>query len=413
MGKPEPVISPNNAMPLHTQPGQSSYRSAPDLALPVENDDLPPVYDDVAEASGSTDLNAPLLPNYPSSSPPGLPDDRPDLYGLKPFNREASLVRYLDHRLDNDPDFFASRIRQLAALPPRPFVRVHGSHRERHRASNGKDENRSITDFDVWVELTPQQWVDGAAAAAARLAWNEVHTVENGDRALRGTVFRHRAPGRAGRGTGNIELGMVAEKPSLTQWCHMYCASHAGLKKFVLRRKVLGFDQARVRDQIEAMVRRTNYRGRLDVSFPVRDETVEVWNQCRTNEWRLTKWIFTLFCVSMLWLLTWPYLFFRTKKFETVTSEWYFSRCRGEGRKAYVSLSEDQWYNLWGRALSKAVLSKRQGTLDQTDLIAADAPGPVYNTGNSTVDGALGFLRAGANAVTEVNRQLGWGENQC
>ncbi|ROV89146.1 hypothetical protein VSDG_08866 [Cytospora chrysosperma] len=404
MGKPEPVKSPGDAVSMETQTGGSSYRNAADLALPDENDDLPPMYDDLAETSGSTSLSAPLLPNYTPS--PGLPDETSEPDGLQPFNREDSLVRYLDRRLDSDPGFLETHVRRWASLPPRPLVRVHGSHKERRRSGNGKDETRDITDFDVRVELTPYPW----ANAATRQAWGELHTVENGDKAKRGTVFRRRAPG-ARKAAGNIELGMV-EKPSLTQWCHRYCASHSGLKTFLLRRKVMGFDEARLREQIEAMVRRTNYRGRLHVSFPVKDETVEVWNECRTNEWRLTKWIYTLFCVSMLWLLTWPYLFLRTKKFETVSSEWYYSRFDGEGRKIYASLSEDQWYNMWGRALAKAVLSKRQGTLDQTDLVTADAPDPVYNTGSAAVDGALGFLRAGANAVTEVNRHLGWGENQ-
>lgn len=366
------------------------------------------MYDELPEAGGSTSLSAPLLPSYPSS-PAGLPDATPDPDGLQPFNREDALVRYLDRRLDNDPGLLESRVRHWASIPPRPFVRVHGSHRERRRAGNGKDETRDITDFDVRVELTPHPWAD----AAARRAWSELHTVEDGDRARRGTALRRRAPGagRRAAAAGSIELGM-AEKPSLTQWCHRYCASHSGLKTFALARKVVGFDEARVREQVEAMVRRTNYRGRLHVSFPVRDETVEVWNECRTNRWRLTKWIYTLFCMSMLWLLTWPVLFIRTKKFETVSSEWYFSRFDGEGRKVYVSLSEDQWYNMWGRALAKAVLSKRQGTLDQTDLLAADAPDPVINTGSAAVDGALDFFRAGASAVTEVNRHLGWGENQ-
>ncbi|KKY39154.1 hypothetical protein UCDDA912_g00865 [Diaporthe ampelina] len=402
MGKPTlPSTSPDSdAVSLRTQPGDH-YRDADEPILFTaaqghHGDDLPPVYDDAAEASASTSLTAPLLsdaalPGYSSSS------------DLQPFSRDDQAVYYLSAELDADPDLLEARVRSWAAVPPRPFVRVYGYHRERRSGRDGKKETKPITDFDIKVELTPYLFAD----ATNRHAWSELRTVENGDKAKRGTIFPRRAP----RAKGNIELGAV-DKPNLTQWCHLYVASHSGLKSFSLRREIKGFDQARLREQLEALVRRLNYRGHLQVSFPVHDHTVQVWNECRTNQWRLTKWIYVMFCVSMLWLLSWPYLFFRTKRFETVSSEWHFSRVDSEGRKSYVSLTEDQWYNMWGRPIAKAILSKRQGVLDQQDLIAADDADPAFNTGHSTVDGALGFFRAGVNAMNEVNRHLGWGEDQ-
>lgn len=403
MGKPAlPGASPDSdAVSLHTQPGDH-YHDADEPSVFAasqgrrHNDDLPPVYDEIAEAGASNSQTAPLLsdaalPGYPSSS------------DLQPFFRDDQAAYYLSADLDSEPDLLEARVRSWAAIPPRPFVRIYGYHRERRSGRDGKKENKNITDFDVKVELTPYLFAD----ATNRHAWSELRTVENGDKAKRGTVFPRRAP----KAKGNIELGAV-DKPNLTQWCHLYVASHSGLKSFSLRRRMVGFDQARVREQLEALIRRTNYRGHLQVSFPVQHHTVQVWNECRTNQWRLTKWIYVMFCISMLWLLSWPYLFFRTKKFETVSSEWHFSRVDPEGRKQYVSLTEDQWYNMWARPIAKAVLSKRQGILDQQDLIAADGADPALNTGHSTVDGALGLFRAGVNAMNEVNRHLGWGEDQ-
>lgn len=402
MGKPTlpNASADSDAVSLRTQPGDH-YRDAdePDLFAATQghhNDDLPPVYDEVAEAGASTAQTAPLLsdaalPGYPSSS------------DLQPFLRDDQALYYLSANLDSDPDLLEARVRSWAAIPPRPFVRVYGYHRERRSGRDGKKENKNITDFDVKVELTPYLFAD----ATNRHAWSELRTVENGDKAKRGTIFPRRAP----KAKGNIELGAV-DKPNLTQWCHLYVASHSGLKSFSLRRRMVGFDQARLREQLEALVRSMSYRGHLQVSFPVQDHTVQVWNECRTNQWRLTKWIYVMFCISMLWLLSWPYLFLRTKRFETVSSEWHFSRVDPEGRKRYVSVTEDQWYNMWARPIAKAVLSKRQGVLDQQDLIAADGADPAFNTGHSTVDGALGFFRAGVNAMNEVNRHLGWGEDQ-
>lgn len=402
MGKPTLSSSSpgSDAVSLHTQSGGHYHDTDEPIlftATPGQhNDDLPPIYDEVAEASASTTQTAPLLsdaalPGYSSSS------------DLQPFFRDDQAAYYLSARLDSDPDLLEARVRSWAATPPRAFVRVSGYHRERRNGRDGKKENKNITDFDVKVELTPYLFAD----ATNRHAWSELQTVQNGDKARRGTVFPRRAP----KAKGNIELGDV-DAPDLTQWCHLYVASHSGLKSFSLRRRMVGFDQARVREQLEALVRRLNYKGHLQVSFPVQDHTVQVWNECRTNQWRLTKWIYVMFCVSMLWLLSWPYLFFRTKRFETVSSEWHFSRVDSGGRKRYVSLTEDQWYNMWGRPIAKAVLSKRQGVLDQQDLIAADSADPAFNTGHATVDGALDFFRAGVNAMNEVNRHLGWGEDQ-
>lgn len=407
MGKPTPSnASPDaDALPLHDQSGQRYYdNDAPELPIPddVHNDDLPPLYDEAAETG--TSLSAPLLSDhtpYQSAIPtPGL-----DIDGPQPFRRDDSVAYYLDSAFDADPELLEKQVRAWAAVPPRPFVRVYGYHRER-RHHDKKKEDRDVTDFDIKVDLTPYLCPDGGT----RQGRSELCTAENGERVRRGTSLRRRAPGVGKRNAGRIELGAV-EKPNLTQWCHMYCASHTGLKVFQLRRRVVGLDEARLREHLMGMVRRTNYRGHIQISFPVHGERIEVWNDCRTNRWRLTTWIFALFCFTMLWVLTWPYLFFRTKRFETVSAVWHYSVLDGEGRRNYVTLSEDQWYNLWGRALTKAVLTKRQGTLDQQDLLAAEGLPTSFNTGHSSVDGALGFLAAGVNAMNEVNRQLGWGED--
>jgi len=57
------------------------------------------------------------------------------------------------------------------------------------------------------------------------------------------------------------------------------------------------------------------------------------------------------------------------------------------------------------------VLDRRQGTLDQSDLRAAEALGPSFD-GLALGEGAASdLLRAGINAMGVVNRQFGWGGN--
>lgn len=397
MGKPSPpkATLEDDAVSLHTQSGGRYFDDdVPELSIAEQDDELPPLYDEATEAS--TSLNTPLL----LQSTLG-----PSLSTLPPFRRDEHVTYHLDSSLDTDPELLEKHVRVWAAMPPRFLVCIKGYHREKRSNKDGKKEMRNITDFEVKVDITPNFCPNERASQSNC----ELRTAENGDKTKRGTVFRKRATAK--RNSGRIELGMV-EKPNLTQWCHMYCASHAGLKVFQVKRRLSGFDEARVRAHLDGLVQRLNYKGHLQITFPVQDDQVEVWNECRTNQWRLTKWICFVFYVTMLWLLTWPYIFVRTKRFETVSAVWNYSVLDGAGRRKYATISEDQWYNLWGRAISKAILSKKQGTLDQQDLLAAEGGPATFDTGNATVDGALGLVVAGVSAMNEVNRTLGWGEDQ-
>jgi len=349
----------------------------------MAEDDLPPLYSDLDES------NAALLP---SSQPEGILPYTTD-------DTNTGTKYYLHKSLDTSPKVLEEHVKYWATQPPRPSVQVKGTHKQTVD-KNGKKERTSVTDFDIQIDLTPYLYSD----ATHRISWRELATVDNGEKTKRGSIFKRRAPGAV----QSIEVGGDA-KPTLEEWCHMYCASHAGLKAFALKRTVVGFDEEKVRQKISALVRSTNYRGHLEVTFPVKDNLVEVYNECRTNSWRLTSWIQLLCMFTLMFIFTMPYLFLRTKRWEVIRSEWYFSRLRSDGTKEYVSLSEDNWYNLWGRALNRAVLEKRQATLDQQDLITAEGPEPTFNTGHQVVDGALGFLQAGVSAMNQVNRQLGWG----
>lgn len=385
MGKPtttHPLAGPggdSDAFSLHTQPGD---RFLHDDAPEITEDDLPPVYDE-------SESTARLLPFDPTA-PTGV--------AIEPFKKDANTGTqfFIDRRLDTSPEFLEQQINWWAKSPPRAFVRVHGSHRETVDNA-GKKERKSVTDFEVLVEMTPYLYSD----AVNKLSWSYLRTIENEEKARRGTVLAKRAPGAK----QNIELGDA--KPSLAEWCHRYCASHAGLKAFIFQRNVTGFDADMVKEKLTTLVRGTNYRGSLDISFPVKDNRIEVYNDCKTNAWRLTGWIFWVCCLSLMFIFTWPYLFFRTKRFEAVIAEWPFSKADAQGNRQFVSISEGQWYNLWGRAIHRAVLEKRQATLGQQDLLTAEAPDPTFD--HPVVDGAMSFVRAGVRAMNEVNRTLGWG----
>ncbi|KAK3689580.1 hypothetical protein B0T22DRAFT_461815 [Podospora appendiculata] len=391
-----PLLQSDDAVSLQTRDPRYLDHDAPELRiddlpeLRVGLDDLPPLYQD-AVGDSSSSSSAPLLPLNPALQPfDGI---------VAQFKKEPITgdEYYVDPRLDSDPALLERHIKWWSQTPPRPFVRLLGTHTQSVNDA-GKKEKKTVTDFDVSAELTPYLYSD----ATNQVSWRALRTAEDSENTRRGTVLRKRAPGAK----QSIELGL-ADKPTLTEWCHRYTASQAGLKCLTLERRMVGFDEEKVRQKLISLVRATNYRGSLSVTFPVVDARVTVYNQCKTNVWRLTAWIWWVCVLSLLFIFTWPYLFFRTKRYEVVFAEWPFSVFGENGRRQFVSISEDQWYNLWGRAISRAVLEKRQGILDQQDLIASEGADPVF--GNNVVDGAVNLLRAGVHAMNEVNRQLGWG----
>lgn len=397
MGNPEPLPSPQPPFPpLQESRNAISLQAAAPASSGAGHEPLSRYFDDPMHGDGD-DL-PPLYSEHAAPVDPLVPRDGDPL--VQPFGHDGdgTTSYYVDGRLDSDPAFLIDHMQRLAVVPPRPFVRLRGTHRERQR---GRDEDRrgdrQVVDFDIRIELTHLLYTD----IGRQQAWRGLVTASNLERVRRGTVFARRAPAS----NGAVEEGV----PGLDQWCHRFCASPAGLKCFTLERRVLGWDWDLVRRRLEALVRATNYRGHAVVSFPVRNARVDVYNDCRTNRWRLTGRIRFLFYATFLFLLTWPWLLLRTRRWETVTAEWHASQPTSvPGRKQYAAgMGEEQWYALWAKAIQRAMLERRDGELDRGDLERAQA-GTVG--GEGWLASAVG---TGVEAMDAVNRSFGWGGDQC
>lgn len=373
----------------------------PDAAGP--SDDASPSYLPSAPADDLLD-DTPYL-----DSPAGIPDSPPPRYTdlppepapepnpLAPRHRApprparcigsrgkgSGNERYMDPRLDSDPSYLSAWMTHLSAFPPRFFVRLEGTHREtRNSDRRNKSETRDVTDFDLELELTPFLYSD----VKNRSSWMHLRTVEDHEVVRRGTSLRS-----AVRSEGP-EVGSA--KPSLAEWAARYCASRAGLKTFVLRREISGFDERYVRERVAAIARETGYRGTVRVSFPVLASRATVYSSCRVNELRLTRWVRWLFYLTLLFLVVWPYLFLRTKRFEVLVADWPFSRYNEEGEAEYVSVSEETWVNVWSGAIRRGVLGRRRGVVDQRDI----GEGPNREVVRGVVEG-----------MEVVQREYGWG----
>lgn len=395
-----------SAISLHTQDqdlagGSSGVLAAPppptdryfddDAAEMGDDDDLPPLYSDLEHGATADQVGMadPLLPAGVRAP------------AVTPFKRDSQTGTeyYIDRRLDTDPIFLADQLRHLALLPPRPFVHVRGTHTETRRKSDNKTEQHRVVDFDIQVELTDLLYADVAAGVPQR---RQMVTAANMDKVRRGTVWATRASGFGGKGHAAVDDGPGSDL--LDDWCRHYCSTAKGLKKFSLRRHVVGFDFDALRPRIEDLVRRTNYRGSLSVDFPVQNAKVYVYNDCRTSRWRLTKWIEVLFVLTLLFLFAWPWLFFRTARWNVLSVEWLLGDDpTGSATSPRRTHTEDRWYNLWARPIQRAVLARRHGTLNQADLAESNEPLPQPQTGFA------GAIQAGVEAMGVVNRSFGWG----
>lgn len=182
--------------------------------------------------------------------------------------------------------------------------------------------------------------------------------------------------------------------------------------RFRVTREVSGLDRRYLTDALKSLVHSTNYRGHTHITFPIENRVVEVYSSNRVNSWRMTSWICMLFYISMLWLFTWPYIFFAEKRWAVVKVDWPFSRVTENGLRCYTTISEKDLFQKWSKILEKAILSRRQGTLTEEDLHRPNEATQDFRSGHDGIDQAVNFLGAGVRAYSEVSRQLGWGGDE-
>ncbi|RGP79898.1 hypothetical protein FLONG3_1969 [Fusarium longipes] len=365
MGKP-PSPSPRpyqddpDALSLHTTVGEPSYADTLDEDVLDTGDPLLPSYDDAVNTAPTPDdgitLGGEL--NFEGTFFTGVttPDSH-FAYTSKRIGKKRTtigneVVDVQDTRSDADPEFLDGWVRMMAKHPPTPYIHITGTHKETKRDSDGKSKREEVTDFRIMVNMQNYLWPNFNVGV---LTSTKLETVEPGQKTYRGTVLKKRQKGTK----GGIEVGHA--KPSLKEWCHRYCAKATGTKVFRLTRNVSGMDHELFRDRIIHAIRMTNYRGNITVEFPVADRAVDIYSSSRLNNWRLTPWICWLFYLTFLWIISWPVLFFATKRYEVVTMQWPFARQLPDGQKSYTTVSEIEWLETYAPAIKQLCLDRYQG----------------------------------------------------
>ena len=187
-------------------------------------------------------------------------------------------------------------------------------------------------------------------------------------------------------------------------------------------KQITGFDEEYLRKRIEGLIRSTDYRGHVTVTFPVENKNVDLYTSNRINQWRLTILVRWIFYLTFLWIFTWPALFFATKYWAVVRAEWAWSTVDSQRNKRYTFVSEESWFEEWHVGIRRLILDRFQGEAHYELLESVigrpqDPPMPgTIRTGHEGVDTTMNLLTQGfrvARALSngDIGRgtQGGWG----
>ncbi|KAH0434335.1 hypothetical protein CcaCcLH18_05448 [Colletotrichum camelliae] len=246
---------------------------------------------------------------------PGLPRLDYKLYSPPNFSlsNDCIVLSSKSDHLSANANALLSLVRTQASIPPKPLIHMKGT------------RGRKV-DFDIKLNLMGLLVPDDTSK---RMQY--IRCVSEGEMAYRGGVKPDVIP----------EVG----DRELEEWCRRFVEDPAQVKSFALDRVVANMDTMWIEGQLRALLAATQYKGVLQVSFPVTHAKVVVQNQPKTNK----------FMTSM------KKLFSGKHKYEVVQSVWPFATAKSgdEGRRCAVQ-SEEVWWREWRDPIRYAVSQKRQ-----------------------------------------------------
>ncbi|KAL8684675.1 MAG: hypothetical protein Q9218_008194 [Villophora microphyllina] len=296
-----------------------------------------------------------------------------------------------------DAGFLGQMLQDQAKYPPTFTARMVGTHTETRRTKE-KQEKVTVTDFDVRLDMT--HLLVPNATTPPSLLQHGFETPSPGIKAYRG----HR-----------IKTASAAESAEdADAYIDSYVSSPFPVRSFTLNRRIIYHDSAALEALMTSLVGSTNYRGHLKVSFPITHRRVTVCSPCWQNDYREKTWLRWIFYLTFLWIFSWPYLWFVTRRWEVVTAVFPYSCAPDCGSRKFVTKSEHAFFQEWRASIRRAVTGKKQGWIDEEYKLATEEAGPdgfarMPSTGNATADGALGFLRQAVNVGRDVAMAGGWG----
>ncbi|KAI9713020.1 MAG: hypothetical protein M1820_001005 [Bogoriella megaspora] len=377
-------------------------------------------------------------------------------------------------RFSKDPDALFHLLRVQATIPPHPILKFEGHHDENQRQSDGKNKVQKVTDFDVALNCT-DLIVEGAFKSNGSVPWQSFHAVSDKVKAYRGFFWKRKAPQKSSPANRtDLEASPVAVQTpqpetrirAIKSWCHIFTsrASHSYFPYiFRLERRVTEWNTEMLKRDLTAMIRQTNYRGKVDFSIKTDNDTFTIYSDHWMNRFYNNRYVYWLCIILFLWIITWPVLLLCTGRFSVIRSDWpykrsltklqarsqlveyqnadvaeesddaaaenpnFTGRITPDGRKLYLhyaSISEQEFLETWGPVIIDAAFARKQGCVTQEDYRRVmqlreasrnNAPTQQQEprrTGNAVVDTAVGIFAGIAGVVDERDRAIGWGGDQ-
>ncbi|KAH8889733.1 hypothetical protein GQ53DRAFT_782873 [Thozetella sp. PMI_491] len=289
---------------------------------PFDRSSTPPPYSGPASTSSVNIPNRQPQPKGPQKYP-GLPLLDYRLYSppLFELSSDKTSIKTSAPYLSANATALVSLIRSLATVPPKPQVHITGKRGRR------VDFAVKLNLMSLLVPEDPKQRMD------------YLRCVGEGEVAFRGGAKPSADPDV---GEGGVEA-----------WARRFVEDPAGVKSFMLERVVANLDINWLEGQIRSAVAALNYKGHVNVAFPVTHSSVVV-----QNPGKLTSFFTTLFSGK--------------NRYEVVKAVWPFATHRnGEpGRKCVVQ-SEETWWREWRDPIRYAISQKRQGYITNEDKLEA------------------------------------------
>ncbi|KAJ6006509.1 hypothetical protein N7451_004453 [Penicillium sp. IBT 35674x] len=347
-------------------------------------DDLPPPYTDEPDfiPPVSTSNPAPGVAPLPLhlrlvDSAYILPDSNIKADDKRAISIAPSLSR------NSDELFYA--IRRQMKLPPRPLLWIKGSHTESSNDKKQKGSN-SVTDFEFKLDLAETMLTGWEADARGPWKWVEEEVLNDEDYkpAFRGGRIKSRtykAPygsrlrgedsdallaSDAGLGAdGSDEQPATSNEANLKLWCERFCNDPSPVKSFTLHRQISGFDWKAMRNVLASHIRSLNYLGSVDFSFTIAQQSVTIYSPHWINRLRANRYIWWVFVILQLWIITWPIIWFLEKRYELVHTRWHSSISldphSGLVKDYARGRDEATLGEFWGPAVKRMAWSQRCG----------------------------------------------------
>lgn len=137
------------------------------------------------------------------------------------------------------------------------------------------------------------------------------------------------------------------------------------ISRFTLHRRLDGFDSKVLKNVLVSHIRSLNYRGSISCKYHLAHQSVSVYSPHWINRLRANRYIWWIFVILQLWILTWPVIWLLEKRYEVVQTRWHASLLadRETGLRKYYARSRDETElgEYWAPAVKQAAWSRRQG----------------------------------------------------